>query len=214
MIKKALIVGASNYSIKYIKKIIKDYDYVIACDKGAEAFYNEDIKFDLCIGDFDSCNPNIYESFKNENLITFPIEKDFSDLELAINEIRKKDFKRIDFTGVLGGRLSHELTNLNVLLKLKEDGYKVGIREAMTRCEYVNGGEILKIPKGLEVSVIPMYNDGSILTLNGFKWDLNRKHIQRGSSLTLSNLTVDEALLRVEGKTALVVIEPTEKKTR
>lgn len=214
MIKKALIVGASNFSVRYIKKIIKDYDFVIACDKGAEAFYNEDIKFDLCIGDFDSCDPKIYEHFKNENLITFPIEKDFSDLELAINEIKKQDFKRVDFTGVLGGRLSHELTNLNVLLKLKEDGYKVGIREAITRCEFMSSGEVLKIPKGLEVSIIPMYNDGTILTLKGFKWDLNKKQVQRGSSLTLSNLTVDKALLKVEGKTALVVIEPLEKKTR
>lgn len=214
MIKKALIVGASNFSIKYIKKIIKDYDYVIACDKGAEAFYNEDIHFDLCIGDFDSCDPKVYEYFKDNNLITFPIEKDFSDLELAVNEILKKDFKRIDFTGVLGGRLSHELTNLNVLLKLKEDGYKVGIRENLTRCEYLNNGDILKIPKGLEVSIVPMYNSGSILTLKGFKWDLNRESIQRGSSLTLSNLTLSDAFVKVEGKTCLVAIEPVEKKTR
>lgn len=214
MNRKALIVGASNFSIKYIKKIIKDYDFVIACDKGAEAFYKEDIKFDLCIGDFDSCDPKIYEYFKNENLITFPIEKDFSDLELAINEVRNQDFKRVDFTGVLGGRLSHELTNINVLLKLKEDGYRVGIREATTRCEFLKSGEVLKIPKGLEVSIIPMYNNASILTLKGFKWDLNKKLIERGSSLTLSNLTTADALLKVDGKTALVVIEPLEKKTR
>ena len=50
MANKALVVGASGFSKKYIKKIIADYDFVIACDKGAEAFYGTDMEFDLCIG--------------------------------------------------------------------------------------------------------------------------------------------------------------------
>lgn len=212
MANKALVVGASGFSKKYIKKIIADYDFVIACDKGAEAFYGTDMEFDLCIGDFDSLDKNVREYFKSKDTIKYPIEKDFSDLELAINYLIEKDFQRIDFTGVLGGRLSHELFNLGLFLKIKKEGRRVSIREAATRCDFLSNNEVLNIPKGLEVSVVPFYDDDTTISMKGFRWNLKDKKINRGSTLTLSNYTVDEGYIMVKGNPVMVVIEPIEKK--
>ncbi|MEJ7480494.1 thiamine diphosphokinase, partial [Staphylococcus pasteuri] len=48
------------------------------------------------------------------------------------------------------------------------------------------------------ISFIPL-NDKAILTLQGFKYNLNQEHLNLGSTLTISNEVMDnEAIIRVE----------------
>lgn len=204
---RALVVCASQFSSDYIKKISKNYDFIVAVDRGAEAFSSIDIKPNLMVGDFDSINTSILRQFENIEKLEYNSDKDFSDLELAVLFLKTKDVKTIDFSGVLGGRISHELFNLGVIMKLKEEGYKVSIREKDKRLIYMKDGEILRLPAGLRVSIVPLYNEGSIISLRGFKWDLTNKKILRGSSLTLSNETIKDAYIKLKGKTIIVVCE-------
>lgn len=211
---QALIVGATLKNYYWLNKLVDKYDYKIAVDKGAESFYYAKILPDLIMGDFDSIDQNILADFNNYDvkIQAFNIDKDKSDLELAIEVV--KDYDRIDFTGVLGGSVSHELFNFNILNGLKTKNKKVSIREANTRIDFLSDGEILKIPKGLRVSIIPTEDEKSCVTLKGFKWNLNKKILKKASTLTLSNETVDTAYVKNIGENIMVVIEPLEIKTR
>ena len=55
------------------------------------------------------------------------------------------------------------------------------------------------------ISFIPL-NDKTILTLQGFKYNLNQEHLNLGSTLTISNeVKVNEAIIRVEQGTVLKI---------
>ena len=211
---QALIVGAMLKDHSYLAKLYDKYDFKIAVDRGAEAFYKAKLMPDLMLGDFDSINQSIlheYESY-GVSFKKYNIDKDKSDLELAIEGA--KEFDRIDFSGVLGGKLSHELFNVNLLVNLKRQGYKVSIREPNTRVEFLKDGDILKVPKGLRVSIVPSEDLKSKISLKGFKWNLNKAPVSKYSSLTLSNETIDYGYIKVYGDVIMTIIEPLEKKTR
>lgn len=211
---QALIVGAMLNDSKWLKKIISRYDFVIAVDKGAECFYNSNLIPNELVGDFDSINQDILSYFKSKNLEikSYNIDKDESDLELAINMV--KDYKRIDFTGVLGGKISHEIINLNILSGLKNKDNCVSIREPNVRIEFLSDKNVLKIPAGLRVSIIPTNDNVSYVSLKGFKWNLKKHLLKKASSLTLSNETISDSYVKNYGENIMVVIEPLEKKTR
>ncbi len=212
--KTALVVGASNYNIKYIERIASQYDYIVACDKGAEAFLSAELTPNIIVGDFDSVDQSKLAQLKEKGISIkeYEIEKDFSDLELALIEV--KDYDKIDFTGVLGGSISHELVNINVISRLKSIGKKTTIRENTTRIEFLNDGEVIKLPKGLKVSIVPFEDLKSNISLIGFRWNLDRHNVSKYRSLTLSNYTVDTAYVKNEGAMIMVIIEPIELKTR
>ena len=62
------------------------------------------------------------------------------------------------------------------------------------------------------MSVVPFYDDDTTISMKGFRWNLKDKKINRGSTLTLSNYTVEEGYIMVKGNPVMVVIEPIEKK--
>lgn len=209
MASKALVVGASNFSSRYIEKLLPDYNFIIACDKGAEAFIEKGLNYDMAIGDFDSIGEIYKEKMDLNKILKYPITKDYTDLELAIDYLSSKAFDRIDFTGVLGGRLSHELVNLALFYKLKKSGKKVAVREYYTRLEFIGDGETLRVPKGVYVSIVP-FTDNSFVTLKGFRWDLTNRRLQLASSLTVSNYAIETGYINCHGEPFLVIIEPKE----
>ncbi|MDY3946546.1 MAG: thiamine diphosphokinase, partial [Ezakiella sp.] len=91
--KTALVVGASNYNIKYIERIASQYDYIVACDKGAEAFLSTELTPNIIVGDFDSVDQSKLAQLKEKGISIkeYEIEKDFSDLELALIEVKDYD---------------------------------------------------------------------------------------------------------------------------
>ena len=58
--------------------------------------------------------------------ITFPIEKDYSDTHLALEEGFKQGYTNFDVYGALGGdRFSHSVANLQTLCAMKSKGVSV-----------------------------------------------------------------------------------------
>ena len=82
--KTALIVGNGEEAAKSIIEKLK-YDYIICADGGLEKASNYGIVPDIIIGDFDSVDANVLKQYENRVLIEkFPSEKDFTDMELAV----------------------------------------------------------------------------------------------------------------------------------
>src|SRR5699024_11235539 len=72
------------------------------------------VNYDYC--DFDSINANELKKIrKTIDLDIVPSEKDYTDSELALLDLRDKGYKNIDVYGALGGRLDHELINIQLL---------------------------------------------------------------------------------------------------
>ncbi|MGB9638050.1 MAG: thiamine diphosphokinase, partial [bacterium] len=120
-----LLVANGKVNNKILSRnFIKNYDInkIIAVDGGSNKLIKLDIFPDVVIGDLDSKkirakNKNL---FKNLNIINFPKDKDYSDLELGINYINNMNMlvKKVFCFGMIGSRVDHTLANINSLFNL------------------------------------------------------------------------------------------------
>lgn len=86
--------------------------FVICADSGYLYAEKLGVKPDVVIGDYDSLG--FAPDLKND-VFTFPIEKDDTDLMLAIKHALKLGYKDIDIYGALGGRFDHTFGNIQAL---------------------------------------------------------------------------------------------------
>ena len=97
---------------------IPDGSYVIAADKGLLRLRERGVEPDLVVGDFDSLG---YVP-KARELVRHPVEKDDTDMMLAVREGLRRGYRKFLLYGGLGGRLDHTLANVQTLGFLAEHG--------------------------------------------------------------------------------------------
>ena len=91
---------------------------------------------DVLLGDFDSIGKAELAEIKdnsNSELITFPKDKDYTDLELAINLAIERGASEIVILGASGTRLDHTTANIHLLYKLSENNIKGYIEDEHNR---------------------------------------------------------------------------------
>src|SRR5690606_14886107 len=95
-------------------------DSWIGADKGAVRVIEQQLELSYAVGDFDSVSKSellrIKESAKNFQ--QHNVEKDETDLELALKIAFSLNPTTIYFFGVTGGRLDHTLINIQLLTQV------------------------------------------------------------------------------------------------
>ncbi len=107
--KKCIIVGSGKGLPRTIA--INEDDFVVAADGGLFYLREMGIQPHLILGDFDSLG---YIPDEN-NLIVHPVEKDDTDMMLAVKEGLKRGYQRFYLFGGQGGRLDHTIANIQIL---------------------------------------------------------------------------------------------------
>ena len=185
-------------------------DRVICADGGAQHAQAMGITPDVVIGDMDSITPALRADLERVGVrfIIHPIDKDETDLELALRLAITEGATEIDVLAVWGGRLDQSLANL--LLLARPEFAPVRVR-AVTDNEVVwpvSAGQVTTIQGavGDTLSLIPLSPVVKHVTLTGVKWPLQDAILHFGSTWTMSNvLTEDEAQVQVGGGMVLVV---------
>lgn len=116
MNKKCYIVGAGDNSGTNFTK--KENEYVIAADGGLEVLEHMGITPDLIMGDFDSLG-YIPEG---SNVIKHKVEKDDTDMMLAVKTAIEMGYKDIEIYGGTGGRIDHTIANIQTMLCASKNG--------------------------------------------------------------------------------------------
>ncbi|GAA4063284.1 thiamine diphosphokinase [Amphibacillus indicireducens] len=177
---------------------LADYeiDYWIGCDRGALYLLNNNINPNLAIGDFDSVDEEEFKVIKSatENIQIHPVEKDLTDLELAINAALELNAENLFLFGVTGGRKDHELNSIFLLERLIDLDLKVKIVDQQNMISMYHPGQYQIIHSELypKVSFIPLTKQVSGLSLMHFYYPLTNQTINRGESLTISNHLIDQ----------------------
>ncbi len=91
-------------------------DY-IAIDKGLEYLLRENIEPAILIGDFDSLSD--VSLLLNREYKRYPVKKDDTDTELAIQYAIEHGYDEIDIYGAIGGRIDHFMAMLSILQKYR-----------------------------------------------------------------------------------------------
>ncbi|WP_462425787.1 thiamine diphosphokinase [Fusobacterium varium] len=141
-------------------------------------------------GDLDSVTKEIIEKYRNNNvrIKKFPKDKDYTDGELILQHISKLNYDEIIIIGGLGGRIDHLLTNLNLIFKFKNLKF-VTEKERIFSIE--KKAELTGL-RGKTISFVPFSEKVEGLTLEGFKYPLNKYILHQGDSICMSNIAVDD----------------------
>lgn len=165
--KTALIISGGDFC--HLPKET-EYDYVIACDSGAEYALKLGITPDIIMGDFDSFKGDIHSRFKEIPIETFPVMKDDTDTMLAIKHALVKGYSHILITCALGGRMDHLLSNIQSLAYIAEKG---GSGEIISESDHLrtvsaNEGTItLSKHEGYSLSLYSLSDKCTGLTIKG-----------------------------------------------
>ena len=118
--RRALVVGAapSDGAETFYGDLIASADYVIAADAGLAVCERAGRPPDLCVGDFDSVDRGMLERAERAGVAIrrYPVEKDESDLDLALDAARAQGACRVDLTAAFSGRIDHTLAAFGTLL--------------------------------------------------------------------------------------------------
>ncbi len=176
---------------------IKDYsfykplgtDFIICADRGYRHCKTLGLVPDVLLGDFDSLDIPLPEGIEK---ITYPSEKDETDLQLAIDYAINKGVKEIYCIGVFGGRCDHFLGNIGLMKWAKDRGANLVLEDSDTLLFLLDGEVTLPKKDNHYLSLIPFFED-AVVSLSGTKYPAEEAVLRVGDTLGISNEITDAA---------------------
>ncbi|MGV3487812.1 MAG: thiamine diphosphokinase [Tuberibacillus sp.] len=171
----------------------KRFDHVqwIGVDRGTLTLIKNGITPLQAFGDFDSIDERerLFIESKKTLLSVYPSEKDQTDLEIALDWVLEREPERCWIVGATGGRLDHSLMNIQLLVKGIGKKTKLILIDNQNIVTILppNVYDITKAQYYPYVSFIAFSPKVTGISLEGFKYPLNKAELVWGSSLCISN---------------------------
>lgn len=196
MFDKAVIVsGGRIENAQFYREILRD-KYIICADGGIYLLQQLNIKPNIFLGDFDSCNFDEIEKsgFLNEceDVKKFKIEKNATDTHIAVDFAMERGFRDITLIGALGGRIDHSLANVMLLKYMLEKGVKGTILNEKNKVFLTDGSIEIPPEHGRRLSLVPLTDRVCGVTLKGLKYPLCDFTLTMGDTRGISNEFTDE----------------------
>jgi thiamine pyrophosphokinase len=207
MSKAVIICGGEIENYSYAERFIENAGYVICADGGARHARKMNAIPDVLLGDFDSISDEDYAFFKSRaDIKVYPIEKDKTDSEIAVDLALEKGCGEIIILGGLGTRLDHSIANIFLLKKIHDAGARGMLADEKTRVFFVSERIRLEREEGFKISIIPIGGEARGITTTGLYYPLADEDIDYGSTRGLSNeFVADTAEITVGEGTILVI---------
>lgn len=163
----------------------------IGVDRGALLLIEAGITPRFAVGDFDSITSE-EKAFveKRIDINPFNSEKNDTDLALGIDQAVTNGYKEICVYGATGGRLDHFMGALQILEKPEytEQNIVIKLIDVNNEIQFLKTGSytIRKNDNYRYISFIPVTYP-TIISLNNFKYNLEKEQLKLGSTLTISN---------------------------
>jgi thiamine pyrophosphokinase len=181
---------------------------VIAADSGIRHAESIGMKPELWVGDFDSTSTALRDQWAHIEQERFPVAKDKTDGELAVEAAIKRGATEIILVGAFGGQFDHVLAHAALLHVVAANGIKTfgtsGQEEAWPLTTSLS---LWQIPTGTRVSVVGL-TDLKAISILGTKWPLQKRDVPFGSTLTLSNESQGDVSITLEQGRAMVLLYP------
>lgn len=194
-------------------RLMTDADLVVAADGGAAWLATLGRQPDLLVGDLDSVDAALVAELERDGVPVerHPVDKDASDLELALLAARERGATSITILGGLGGaRFDHELANVLLLADPGRDvrAVSVEMRQGGTHVVALRGPaqRTLDGRPGDLVSLLPVGGDVAGVTTTDLRYPLRDEPLALGRARGLSNVVVGtHPALNLRSGTLLIV---------
>ncbi|MEC1260825.1 thiamine diphosphokinase [Bacillus swezeyi] len=186
-----IVAGGPSHLIPDLSLYQEKNTLWIGVDRGAAALLEAGIVPDEAFGDFDSITEEQKKALEKAapRLHIYQAEKDKTDLDLALSWSIEQQPSSIRMFGISGGRADHFLGNLQLLYQtLPKKVTTVMIDRQNEISMFSPGSYTVKQDETKPyVSFLPFAETVKNLSLEGFKYSLNKCHIALGSTLCISN---------------------------
>lgn len=192
---------------KDVRQIIDilDSDYIIAVDQATRSLYQQQIRIDLAIGDFDSLEN--HEVLRELNVLRLNKKKNVTDTYQALIEANKLNPEEVYLIGGIGGdRIEHFMIHTMFFDQFP----KLTMKDEKSTLFLLEKG-VHKVSNSLYNTFIA-YPE-AILSLSGFEYNLSKLKLTAYNPLCISNeVKGGNGTIEVHKGRILVVISQKEKK--
>lgn len=207
--KAVIISGGRITDYDLTAEWIDEGDCIICADSGIIHCDKMNLKADIWVGDFDSCNFSEYSDCRaaqGSEIIRLTPEKDDTDTEFACMYAYEKGFDELLLVGGGGTRADHSLSNIFLAEKMLDLSVKMVIADEHNRLRIVRNSSVrIRRSRFKYVSIIPISRALDGVSNRGFKYPLHNEALYRCSSRGVSNeLTEECGEISIKNGTALV----------
>ncbi|MFH1156490.1 MAG: thiamine diphosphokinase [Pseudomonadota bacterium] len=187
--------------------ISRSAERVICADGGVRHARALNLVPHIVIGDLDSLDDRdaLFLEQKAVRIIRHPVDKDATDSELAVSWAMENGASTITLIGAMGKRMDHTLANILLLKQMADKGISGCVMDGNNEIYLVSRSLTLAGKPGDYLSIIPVTETVTDVTLTGLAFPLIRASMTLGSTLGVSNRFVGSTATVSVGHGILVV---------
>jgi thiamine pyrophosphokinase len=209
-----LFVGGSGIDPEVARRLAVD-GVVIAVDSGFDTARSLGIDVEVLIGDLDSVSAAGLAAAEAAGVSVerHPVDKDRTDLDLALQRVVDDGFAECLVLGGGGGRLSHLLANAALIAAERHAGIEIRWMVGTTVVQVARPGQEVVVAgaSGDMVSLLAAAGPAGGVSTAGLRWPLDEEVLEPDSTRGVSNeLTGERATVTVRRGSLLVVHESAE----
>jgi thiamine pyrophosphokinase len=181
---------------------------IICADSGAGYLHTIGIVPHVIIGDMDSLSPGMLEHFteRGSRIIRFPEGKNETDTQLALEYAFDAVPDEIYVFGAFGTRIDHTLANVSLLALGVKKGIQVKFIDEWCETFVVDRESTIEGEPGQTVSLLPLSDTVTGITIEGFEYPLNDGMMEIGAPYGVSNrLIAARGVISVKSGHLLVI---------
>ncbi|MEJ6950876.1 thiamine diphosphokinase [Natronospora cellulosivora (SeqCode)] len=186
---------------EYLSFINNQESFLIAADAGVLLYQKLALSPDVLIGDFDSLDNSILQSYESKGIdvIKYPKEKDETDGELAIKYCIDNDIDEIIIIGSFGGRFDHQLANILLLEYAYHHQINAIIKDIDIEIALISSYKRFDNCQNDILSLIPLDAKVDGIRIEGCRYNVEEESLFRYKSRGISNQIIEErAEVRVD----------------
>ena len=184
--------------------VLPEAELVIVADSGGDHAKELGLEVDLLIGDFDSCSE---EAIGRANEVRrFPVDKDVTDLELALAAAIEKNCSSVTILTSARGRFDHTFGNIVVASSNRWSELEIDLFVDESYTKIIRDKAKLTGNPSDTLTLLAMGGTAFGITSIGLKWELDGIDLSVGSGLGISNeFIAHEAEISVDEGTLLSI---------
>lgn len=193
-----------------IQRALPKASLVVAADGGLTEANRLGLAVDLLVGDMDSAAPDDVAAYVGAGgaVERHPVDKDATDLELALRAVSERGVAHVTVAGGSGGRLDHLLGNALTVASATWAHMQVDAIFGPALAHVVRGSRTMEGEPGELMTLFALGGPAHGVRTRGLRWELHGVALEPGSGLGISNEFIETRVTIEVGSGVVLALRP------